>query len=143
MRILDYDKLLYPQCLDDLRVIPTDVMENLQKEAQNKLLQIKQKYNEWVRQYSVWQQDMNKFKEDVIEFQKKNPQYPTYAENPGFYKHVTYGTQKEWDAEQEKELSGFLFEPRKPCEPSIHPNTIAHWKSLAEGKIPSGFQVEN
>ena len=85
---------------------------------------------------------MKKFKSDVKEFEEQHPEYPKYKENPTFYEHLRFGTSKEWAEEEEKEKSGFLFAPIKPCCGTVHPDVLKHWESIVSGKIPFGLKIE-
>lgn len=143
LRIFDYDKLLYPQYVDDFCVISKNVLENLQKEAKHRIDELKKEHDEWIDRHAAWELEMEKFKVDVIEFQKQNPQYPPFSEEPNFYEHIGCGTAEEWDEESKKEASGFMFAPKEPYEPDVHPDVMAHWKMLADGGTPLGFRVED
>ena len=143
LRMLDYDNLLYPQYKDKFKSISisNDTLETVRKEAANKILEHEKAVDDWKVAHSKWKSDMDKFKVDVVEWQKQHPEYPTYEENPKFYEHIGCGTGKEWDEERKKEESGFMFAPMEPYEPTIHPDVIKHWKSIVDGEIPFGLKV--
>ena len=62
-----------------------------------------------------YKRDLDKFKEEVKEFESKHPEYPKYEDNSKFYEHLVCGTCEEWDKEKEKEESGFLLHQRGTC----------------------------
>lgn len=143
LRMLDFDKLLYPQYEYVFKSIsiPKDTLEAVRKEAAAKISKYQKSVEDWKVAHSKWVKDFEKFKVDVVEWQKQHPEYPTYEDNPDFYKHLSCGTVREWEEEHKKEESGFMFEPIEPCEPSVHPDVMAHWKMLVDGGIPFGLQV--
>lgn len=141
LRMLDYDNLLYPQYGDKFKSITKDVLEAVRKEAAAKIAEHDKAIENWKVAHAKWAEDLEKFKVDVVEWQKQHPEYPTYEENPDFYKHLSFGTGKEWEEERKKEESGFMFEPSEPGEPSIHPDVMAHWASIVDGAIPFGLKV--
>lgn len=139
--MLDYDKLLYPQYEDMFKAIPKETLEAVRKEAAAKIAEFEKAVEDWEVSHSKWVMDMEKFKVDVVEWHKQHSEYPTYEENPTFYKHLGCGTGKEWEEERKKEESGFMFEPSEPCKPSVHPDIMAYWKSIVDGIIPFGLKV--
>jgi hypothetical protein len=142
LKILDYDNLLYPQYKASFVSISSKIWESVKKEAQNKINQNNDKVEKWKVAHDKWAIDMEKFKVDVVEWQKQHPEYPTYEDNPKFYEHLCFGTEKEWDEETKKQESGFMFAPTEPCNPSANPNVIAHWKSIVNGNVPFGLKIE-
>jgi hypothetical protein len=66
----------------------------------------------------------------------------SYEDNPKFYEHLCFGTEKEWDEETKKQESGFMFAPTEPCNPSASPNVITHWQSIVNGNVPFGLKIE-
>lgn len=141
LAILDYDKLLYPQNQDAFTTVSSQIMENVRTEAQNNIDKFNQEYANWVESHAVWERQMEKFKVEVVEWQKEHSEYPTYEENPSFYQHLEFGNADEWEMERKKEESGFMFEPREPYEPSVHPDVMSHWKMLVDGGVPFGLKV--
>lgn len=142
LKILDYDNLLYPQYKDSFVSISSKIWESVKKEAQNKVNQNNDAVEKWKAAHAKWVDDMEKFKVDVVEWQKQHPEYPTYEDNPKFYEHLGFGTMKEWDEENEKQESGFMFAPTEPCNPSACQNVIFHWQSIANGNVPFGLKIE-
>ena len=142
LKILDYDNLLYPQYKASFISISSEIWESVKKEAQNKINQNNDKVEKWKVAHDKWVVDMEKFKVDVVEWQKQHPEYPTYEDNPKFYEHLGFGTEKEWDEETEKQESGFMFAPTEPCNPSASPNVITHWQSIVNGNVPFGLKIE-
>ena len=145
LRILDFDKLLYPQYENMFKSISIskDSLEMVRKEAAARIAEHNKSVKDWRTVHCKWVEDLEKFKADVTEWQKQHPEYPTYEDNPDFYKHLSCGTGREWEEERKKEESGFMFEPMEPCEPSIHPDVMAHWQSIVNGWIPFGLQIDD
>lgn len=141
LRMLDYDKLLYPQHENMFKAISKETLEAVRKEAAVKIAEFEKAVEDWEVTHSKWVKDMEKFKVDVVEWQKQHPEYPIYEKNPTFYKHLGHGTVEEWEEERKKEESGFMFEPSEPCKPSVHPDVVAHWQSIVDGIIPFGLIV--
>lgn len=142
LRILDYDNLLYPQYEDEFTSISSDNWEAVKKEAQNRINQNNAEVEARKAAHDKWVVDMEKFKVDVVEWQKQHPEYPKYEDNPKFYKHLGFGTGEEWDEEHRKQESGFMFEPEEPYIQTVHPEVIAHWKSIVKGSIPFGLKIK-
>lgn len=143
LRLLDMDNLLYPQYEYKFHSIDRDTWKAVQKEAENMISESKaalEKYLNDMKQYFL---DLEKFKVDVKAFEAEHPEYPKYEDDPKFYEHLECGTAEEWDREKEKEESGFLFAPRKPYDDAAHPNVVAHWESIVNGKIPFGLRIED
>lgn len=143
LKLVDYDKLLYPQNQDDFFSIGRKILQSVQQEAKNKIEEYNNATQKWAEDHAAWEKELERFKADVVEWQKEHSEYPTYEENPNFYEHLSCGTSAEWDAEKKKEESGFMFAPEEPCEPSIHPDVMAHWVMLSEGGTPFGLKVED
>lgn len=145
LRILDFDKLLYPQYENVFKSISIskDTLEMVRKEAAARIVEHNKSVEDWRTAHCKWVKDLEKFKVDVTEWQKQHPEYPTYEDNPDFYKHLSCGTGREWEEERKKEESGFMFEPMEPYEPSIHPDVMAHWQSISNGWIPFGLQIDD
>lgn len=141
LRMLDFDKLLYPQYEYVFKSISKDTLEAVRKEAVEKIAEYHKSIEAWRSAYAEWVKDLEKFKIDVVEWQKQHTEYPTYEDNPDFYKHLTCGNERDWKEERKKEESGFMFEPSEPCEPSINPGVMAHWQAVADGAIPFGLKV--
>lgn len=141
LRILDYDNLLYPQYENSFKSISKDVLETVRKEASNRIAMHEKSVADWEVAHAKWTHDMEKFKVDVVEWQKQHPEYPPYEDNPMFYKHLGCGTAKDWEDERKKEESGFMFEPSEPCEPSVHPDVMSHWLSIVDGVVPFDLKV--
>lgn len=144
LKMMDYDDLLYPQHEHKFKAISISakVLEAVRKEAANKIAEHERDIENWKVDHAKWESDMEKFKVDVVEWQKQHPEYPTYEDQPSFYKHLGYGNVQEWEAEHKKEESGFMFEPREPYEPTVHPDVMNHWKSIVDGVVPFGLRVE-
>lgn len=142
LKILDYDNLLYPQYKDSFVSISSKIWESVKKEAQNKINKNNDAVEKWKAAHAKWVDDMEKFKVDVVEWQKQHPEYPTYEDNPKFYEHLGFGTVEEWDEENKKQESGFMFAPTEPCNPSACQNVIAHWQSIVKGNVPFGLKIE-
>lgn len=140
---LDYDKLLYPQYIRKFYTISKSTMDNVRKQAKKNIEHLENEHREWEENHAQWEKDMQKFKVDVVEWQKNHPEHPKYSENPEYYNHLGCGTGKEWDKEREKEKSGFMFAPTEPCEPTVHTKVLEHWKRLAydENYIPDGLEI--
>lgn len=142
LKILDYDNLLYPQYENSFISISSKIWESVKKEAQNKINKNNDAVKKWKIAHAKWADDMEKFKVNVVEWQKQHPEYPTYEDNPKFYEHLGFGTMEEWDEENKKQESGFMFAPTEPCNPSACQNVIAHWQSIANGNVPFGLKIE-
>jgi hypothetical protein len=143
MKILDYDNLLYPQYEDKFFSISKETLEQVQKEARNRIEEHQRVHDIWEKSHAEWKSEMERFKVGVEEWQKQHLQYPTYEENPKFYEHLRCGTSEEWEEENKKEASGFMFAPIEPCEPKVHPDVMEHWKMLAGGAVPFGLRVDD
>lgn len=143
LRLLDMDDLLYPQYEYKFRSIDSDTWKAVQDEAKNRISENVAAHQKYLKDMEQYKQDLDKFKSDVKEFELKHPEYPKYEEKPKFYEHLGCGTSEEWDKEREKEESGFMFAPRKPYCHTVHPDVLAHWKSIADGIVPFGLQIEN
>lgn len=144
LRIIDYDNYLYPQHLDDGRKISESTWTELQKEAKNSLLDLQNKQKKYDEEtYPAFVKALAEFREKVVDFQKLHPEYPKYDEQPDFYNRLRCGTSEEWDKEHAKEKTGFLFAPEEPYKPSVHPNVLEHWKSMANGCLPEGLILED
>lgn len=143
LRMIDYDNLLYPQYEDKFNPmsISRETLEAVRKEASNKIAKHEKDIENWKVTHSKWESDMEKFKIDVVEWQKQHTEYPTYEENPKFYEHLGGGTYQEWEEERKKEKSGFMFAPKEPYEPTIHPDIMNHWKSIVDGAVPFRLKV--
>ena len=96
-----------------------------------------------MKEVEKYKRDLDRFKEDVKKFEAEHPEYPKYEDSPKFYEHLGCGTAEEWDKEKEKEESGFLFAPRKPYDGVAHPDVVAHWESIVNGKVPFGLRIED
>ena len=143
LRLQDMDLLLYPQYEYKFRTIDSDTWKYVQEEAKNRIAEnekVHEKYLNDMKQYFL---DLDKFKVDVKAFEAEHPEYPKYEDDPKFYEHLECGTAEEWDREKEKEESGFLFAPRKPYDSVAHPDVVAHWESIVNGKVPFGLRIED
>lgn len=94
LRMLNYDDLLYPQHEDKFKSISKGVLETVRREAAYKIAEHEKAVTDWEAAHAQWVDDIEKFKVDVVEWQKQHPEYPTYEENPAFYKHLGCGTGK-------------------------------------------------
>ena len=143
LRLLDMDNLLYPQFEYKFRSIDSDTWKAVQKEAENRISESKASHEKYLKEVEQYKRDLDKFKVDVKEFESKHPEYPKYEDDPKFYEHLGCGTAEEWDREKEKEESGFLFAPREPYDGAVHPDVVAHWESITNGKVPFGLRIED
>lgn len=143
LRLLDMDNLLYPQYEHKFHSISSGAWKAVQKEAKNKISESKAKHEKYLKEMEQYKLDLDKFKEDVKEFELKHPEYPKYEDDPKFYEHLRYGNAEEWNKEKEKEENGFLFTPMEPYDNAAHPNVIAHWESIVNGKVPFGLRIED
>ena len=143
LRLQDMDLLLYPQYEYKFRAIDSYTWKYVQEAAKNRIAEnekVHEKYLNDMKQYFL---DLEKFKVDVKAFEAEHPEYPKYEDDPKFYEHLGCGAAEEWDREKEKEESGFLFAPRKPCDSVAHPDVVAHWESIVNGKVPFGLRIED
>lgn len=142
LRIQDMDKLLYPQYEEQFHCISNETWQSVRKEAVILLEGNERLHEKYLRDMEQYEKDMNQFEFDVKQFESNHPEYPKYEDNKKFYEHIDFGTQEEWDAEQKKEESGFMFAPRKPYDGSAHPDVIKHWRNIVDGNIPFGLRLE-
>lgn len=142
LRIQNMDDLLYPQYDHKFISISKDSWKAVQEEAKRRINENEENYKTYLLEIEQYEKDMDKFREDVKEFEKTHPEYPKYEDNPRFYEHIGGGTIKEWEEERRKENSGFLFSPRKPYCNTAHPEVLKHWQSIVSGKIPFGLKIE-
>ena len=70
LKILDYDNLLYPQYEDAFTSISSENWELVKKEAQNRIDQNNAEIEDRKAAHDKWVVDMEKFKVDVVEWQK-------------------------------------------------------------------------
>lgn len=143
LRLLDMDNLLYPQFEYKFRSIDSDTWKAVQREAGNRISESKAAHEKYLKEVEQYKRDLDKFKEDVKDFESKHPEHPKYEDDPKFYEHIGGGTAEEWDREKEKEENGFLFAPREPYNGAAHPNVVAHWESIVNGKVPFGLRIED
>ena len=143
LRLIDMDNLLYPQYEYKFHTIDSNTWRAVQKEAKNKIFESNAAHHKYQKDMEQYKRDLEKFKIDVTAFESEHPEYPKYEDNPEFYERLGLGTSEEWDKEYEKEESGFLFAPRKPYDGAAHPDVVAHWESIINGKVPFGLRIED
>ncbi len=133
LRIIDYDKFLYPQYVDQFqKVISKDIWESIQKEAKKC---IEEADKEHIEYYKV----MKQYKKDLTAFVEK---YSDYYERKEHYDHLLAGIATEWDEYYAKKDAGFEFAPREPAEPiDLEGVVYKHWKSIVNGVVPFGYTV--
>ena len=136
------DELLYPQYEEQFHCISKETWQLVKKEAAIRLEKSEQLHEKYICDMEQYEKDMNQFEIDVKQFESNHPEYPKYEDNKKFYEHISFGTQEEWDAEQKKDESGFMFAPRKPYDESAHPDVIKHWRNIVDGNIPFGLRLE-
>lgn len=142
LRILDMDRLLYPQYEHVFNEISQETWKLVQKEAAIRIEENDQRHKKYLHDIQQYEKELERFKIDVKQFESDHPEYPKYEDNQKFYEHIGYGTQDEWDDEHNKEESGFMFAPTKPCDGTAHPDIVNHWKSIVAGNIPFGLRLE-
>lgn len=134
LRIIDYDKFLYPQYEDDFtqKAISKSMWECIQKEAENNIKEADEAH----AKYLV---DMEQYEKDLAVFVKK---YPDYYDRKDYYDHLSYGTAEEWGAYKARMNSGFEFAPEKPyAGVNLEGAVYKHWKSIVDGVVPFGYKV--
>ena len=126
LRIIDYDKFLYPQYEDDFtqKAISKSMWECIQKEAENNIKEADEAH----AKYLV---DMEQYEKDLAVFVEK---YPDYYDRKDYYDHLSYGTAEEWGAYKARMNSGFEFAPEKPyAGVNLEGAVYKHWKSIVDG----------
>jgi len=134
LRIIDYDKFLYPQYADYFteKTIPKNIWEGIQKEAKNRIEEADGAH----AQYLV---DTEQYEKDLAAFVEK---YPDYYERKDYYDHISYGPLEAWNEYEAKADSGFEFAPRKPyVTVDLEGNVYKHWKSIVAGVVPFGYTI--
>lgn len=134
LRIIDYDKFLYPQYEDDFtqKAISKSMWECIQKEAENNIKEADEAH----AKYLV---DMEQYEKDLAVFVEK---YPDYYDRKDYYDHLSYGTGDEWDEYNAKVDSGFEFAPEKPyVHVDLEGAVYKHWKSIVAGVVPFGYTI--
>lgn len=131
LKIVDYDNMLYRQYEEKFqKTITKSTFELLQKQAAVFL-------DEDIKAKAKFDGDIAQYNKNLAVFIGKHPDYPS---NQKHYERLSSGTGNEWEAEEEKEKSGFEFAPRKPFY--MQPCQIEHWKSIVEGFVPFGYTIE-
>lgn len=135
LKIVDYDKFLYPQYSDYFdKTITNGAWGAIQKEAKANIAKSDIEYKNYLELKAKYQQDVAAFIE----------KHPDYLSNKKYYDHLGMGTGDEWDAEEKKKESGFEFAPQEPSEPVRKTSRVyMHWQSIVNGRVPFGFTVED
>jgi hypothetical protein len=133
LKILDFDKLLYPQYEDHFdKTITRGVWEKLQEQAKIKIDKANDDYLRYIA-------DKIKYELDLEAFIKK---YPDYLQNKEHYDRLSFGNGDQWEAEEKRKNAGFEFAPQKPYEPINSTSRVyMHWQSILEGVVPFGYLV--
>lgn len=133
LRIIDYDNFLYPQYAEKFdKVLSADVWKAIQKEARAKVEEADEAYRKYL-------QDQSKYEAEIAAFVKK---YPDYHDRKEYYDALGMGTGEQWEAEEKKKASGFEFAPQPPYSGVYDTEVYHHWLSIANGKVPFGYRVE-
>lgn len=82
-----------------------------------------------------WNYSDNKCGLRIVDYDKML--YPQYEEN--FGKVISSGTWKALQEQAKSNLDGY-YNHEYYC--SAHPNVLAHWKSIAYGNVPFGYEVK-
>jgi hypothetical protein len=133
LRIFDYDNFLYPQyAYKHQKTITTDTWKAIQEEAARLIADADEKHAEYLINKEQYEKDLAKF---VAKF-------TDYHERREHYDHLGIGTGDQWEAEREKEKSGFEFAPREPYEPITKGAPVySHWEDIVHGSIPFGYRI--
>lgn len=132
MKLLDYDKMLYPQYHNQFdKIINENTWFAIQKQA---FLNLDDAY-EKIDKYET---DLEIYKLSIKNFVDKYPDYYTRQE---YYTEKGFMTKFERNYENEQIKSGFEFAPYEPHFP-IHEEVVKHWESIVNDIIPFGYDVE-
>jgi len=133
LKIVDYDKFLYPQYEDQYaKTISEGTWDLIQKEAVSKIEKADKEHAEWVVK-------LEDYKSDIAAFINK---FPDYNERQDHYDPISMGNNDDWQAEENKKKSGFEFAPQEPYESVNSSNQCyIHWQSIVNGTIPFGYSI--
>lgn len=135
MKLIDYDKLLYPQYAEyfNKQTISIDHWKRIQRQAQIEIQEANADYENYLKK-------LDKYKKDIAVFVTK---HPDYYNNRKKYDPIGMGTYSEYQEEEEKKKIGFEFAPQKPYKPIYTDSPVyQHWVSIVQGTIPFGFKLE-
>jgi hypothetical protein len=126
---------LYPQySYKYQKTITSNTWKAIQEEAARLIANADEKYAE----YLIAKEQYGK---DITAFVAK---FPDYYERRKHYDHLGMGTGDQWDAEHEKEKSGFEFAPHEPYEPITKGYPVySHWESIVHGSVPFGYRIQD
>lgn len=133
LRILDYDKLLYPQYADTFegQLMEGYTWKQVREVAKRKLAEHVSASEQYQVNYAQWLVDIAAFK----------TRYPDYDERPDYYHRISIGNAAEWRADEQKAATGFEFAPHEPCGPMLSEAVQAHWQSIADGYPPFNMKI--
>ena len=132
LRMLNYDDILYPQYKHKFdKTISPDIWNSIQKEAAAKIQESIDADNKYTEELKLYNEAFSEYVE----------KHPDYHARPEFYERLMNGTVDEWEAEHEKEKSGFEFAPRKPYNSKAADSVIRHWESIVDGSVPFDYVI--